>query len=209
MALRTRLSIGVRHVADFLDHRLPRIAAIARPAWRTVGGPLGLAGYWAHRRHFQYYREVVRLARTYVPAGGSVLDVGANDTLLLGRLDWFRRRVALDRNPIPAQPGAERVRSDFLDYRPESPFDLVICLQVLEHQDVAEPFARKLLHTGRMVIVSVPHEWPAGRRANHPQDPVSEAKLVGWMGRSPIETLIVRDAGADRLIAVFSGAAPR
>jgi hypothetical protein len=196
-------------VADFLDDRLPRVAAIARPAWRRVGAPLGLGGYWAYRRHFQYYREVVRLARTYVPAGGSVLDVGASDTMVLSRLDWFRRRVALDIKRIPAQPGAERVRADFLEYRPESPFDLVICLQVLEHQEEVEPFARKLLHTGRTVIVSVPYEWPAGRREGHPQDPISEAKLVGWMGRPPIETMVVRDAGADRLVAAFSGVAPK
>ena len=55
--------------------------------------------------------------------------------------------------------------------------------------------------------MSVPYEWPAGRYPGHVQDPVSEAKLVGWMGRVPVETRVVRN-GAERLIAVFPSSAP-
>jgi hypothetical protein len=204
---RNLLSIGVRHLAAFLDERSPGVAAIARPAWRKVSRTLGLDDYWSHRRHFHYYQEVLRLARAHVPAGRAVLDVGANDTRVLRQLDWFDRRVALDVNPIPHQRGIERVQTDFLAYRPGLSFDLVICLQVLEHLDDPVNFARKLLATGRTVIVSVPHEWPAGLRAGHVQDPVSEAKLIGWVGRPAIETRLVRN-GMDRLIAVFPGSAP-
>lgn len=207
MGARSWLSIGVRNLAGFLDQRSPGVAAVARPAWRKVSGTLGLDDYWSHRRHFNYYREVLRLARSHVPAGRDVLDVGANDTRLLRQLDWFERRVALDVNPIPRQRGIERVQTDFLAYRPGLRFDLVICLQVLEHLDDPATFARKLLVTGRTVIVSVPHEWPAGFRAGHVQDPVSQAKLIGWVGHSPIETSLVRD-GLERLIAVFPGSAP-
>jgi len=206
VAVRTWLRIGVRHVAGFLDDWSPRVAAVARPAWRKVSVTLGLDDYWAHRRHFLYYQEVLRLARVHVPEGHTVLDVGANDTKVLRQLDWFQRRVALDINPIPAQRGIERVQTDFLAYRPDAPFDLVICLQVLEHLHDPATFARRLVDMGRTVIVSVPHEWPAGLRPSHVQDPVSEAMLLGWMGRPAVETMIVRN-GRDRLIAVFPGAA--
>jgi len=209
VVIRRWLSIGVGRAADFLDHRLPWVAAIARPVWWKVGGPLGRPGYWADRQHLRYYQEVVRLARVYVPEGRSVLDVGAADTMVLDRMGWFQRRVVLDRSRIPPRPRIERVQSDFLDYRPDTLFDLVICLQVVEHLDDPVTFARKLLETGRTLIVSVPHEWPADRRKGHVQDPVTEAKLVGWMGRPAVETKIVRDGSADRLIAVFRGSAPR
>ena len=204
MAVRTWFLIGVRYLADLLDYRSPRVAAVARPAWRKVSGAIGLDDYWSHRHHFQYYQEVLRLARAHVPAGRTVLDVGANDTRVLRRLDWFERRVALDVNPMPSQRGIERVQTDFLAYRADPPFDLVICLQVLEHLSDPATFARKLLEVGRTVIVSVPYQWPTGLHPGHVQDPVSEAMLVGWVGRSPVETRIVRN-GRDRLIAVFPG----
>jgi hypothetical protein len=180
------------------------VARLLRPAWWALDRRLGLTIYWGQRRHFQYYTEVARLARAYVPAGGSALDVGAADTDLLQRLDWFARRVALDRRPARPHPGVERVVSDFMEYRPPGPFDLVLCLQVLEHLNQPDPFTRKLLLTGRLVIVSVPYLWPAGLYPNHVQDPVDEAKLRSWAGRAPVETSIVRN-GRDRLIAVFQG----
>ena len=82
----------------------------------------------------------------------------------------------------------------------------MLCLQVLEHLEDPETFARKLFESGRSVIVSVPYRWPAGLRPGHVQDPVDEAKLIGWTGRTPVETCVVRN-GRDRLIAVFHGAA--
>ena len=67
---------------------------------------------------------------------------------------------------------------------------------------------RKLLLTGRLVIISVPYLWPAGLHAAPVQDPVDEAKLVTWAGQAPVETRVVRN-GRARLIAVFRGAPPR
>ena len=143
------------------------MAAFARPAWRAVRAWLGRTGYWQGRRHLAYYQEVVRLARVHVPAGSAVLDVGASDTRVLADLDWFPRRVALDIMPLPRRPGIERVSADFLAYRPPLRFDLVLCLQVLEHLQDPQTFARKLLDSGRIVIVSVPYQWPVGRNPRH------------------------------------------
>lgn len=163
------------------------------------------ADYWQSRRDFRYYREVVRLAKEHAPAEGSALDVGAREAELLQWLDWFERRVALDVDPIPARPGVETVTADFGEFEPDACFDLVLCLQVLEHLQEPESFARKLLETGRTVIVSVPHRWPGWVTDEHLHDPVDEAKLRRWTGRDPIETSIVEDLGMERLICVYRG----
>jgi SAM-dependent methyltransferase len=167
-----------------------------------VNRRLGLAGYWRSRSHLRYYDEVVALARRHEPGGQAVLDVGAGDTEMLRRLTWFPRRVALDRRPGPRQRGVERVVADFLAYTPPRRFDLVLCLQVLEHLEDPGPFARRLLAAGETVIVSVPYRWPAGLSPGHVQDPVDEAKLASWTGCEPVETQLVVN-GLTRLIAVY------
>jgi SAM-dependent methyltransferase len=158
--------------------------------------------YWDRRRHFNYYTHVVRLAEQHAPRGGQVIDVGVYQSDVLGRLPWFQRRVALDLLPIPPQEGIEVVQMDFMQYRPDAAFDLVLCLQVLEHLDEPEPFAQKLMRTGRTVIISVPYKWPRGQCRNHVQDPVDETKLALWTGREPVESCVAAD-GRERLIAVY------
>jgi len=184
---------------------------VARPPWRVFTKLLSQLGYrevrpesayWERRRHYNYYREVERLARIHAPSGGQVIDVGANETEVLQRLDWFGRRVALDLRYVPPQPGIETVVMDFMAYQPASEFDLVICLQVLEHLQEPAIFARKLLATGRTIIISVPYKWPVGKSKRHPQDPVDEAKLEMWTQRKPVEVSVIAD-GSERLVAVF------
>ena len=187
-----------------LKSHAPGVARILRPAWSMLDRRFRLTTYWARRQHLQYYQEVERLARVYAPAGGSVLDVGAADTELLRRLNWFTHRVALDRRPPRPSRNVERVVADFMDYRPPKRFDLVLCLQVLEHLEEPEAFARKLLESGRRVIISVPYRWPVGLSPSHVQDPVDEAMLNRWAGQIPVETHVVRD-DHERLVAVFQG----
>ena len=159
--------------------------------------------YWDQRRDFGYYREVVALTRRHVPGGGSALDVGARGTEILGRLGWFSRRVAIDVVGMKARPGIETVEGDFLEYDPGGGFDLVLCLQVLEHLEHPGPFARKVLGTGRIAIVSVPYLWPGWVTDEHVQDPVDEAKLADWTGAEPVEVSIVEDLEMERMIAVY------
>jgi hypothetical protein len=197
------LGVWIKPVADALELRAPRLYRAARRPWRVLVRRLSLSGYWETRRHMNYYREAVRLAREHVSGGDRVLDVGSEETRLLGELDGFERRVALDIRPFPPQPGVERVVADFLEYRPDGPFDLVLCLQVLEHVDAPGPFARKLLATGRVVIISVPYRWPKGLEEDHIHDPIDEAKLRSWTGADPVEVCLVTDRSRQRLIAVY------
>lgn len=151
----------------------------------------------------RYYAQVLEFARRYAPTGGSVVDVGGRDCAYIQWFDWFERKVVIDLKPPPASPGVETLAGDFLAWQPDGRFDLVLCLQVLEH--LAEPalFCRKLLGTGRTVIVSVPYRWPKGLCSYHVQDPVDEAKLRGWAGGPPRDRAIVRDGNRERLVAVF------
>ena len=195
-------------IGEGLRRRSPRIYRFVKPAWyraeQCVRRLLSKPGYWESRRDYAYYKEVVRFARLYVPKGRSVIDVGAGQTQVLRELDWFDRRVSLDVTYRPSQRGIERIEADFMEYRANETFDLVLCLQVLEHLDAPGPFARKLLSLGRTTIISVPYRWPAGDYPPHVQDPVDEVKLEAWTCRKPTAMSIVADHGSERLIAVYA-----
>ena len=74
------------------------------------------------------------------------------------------------------------------------------------------PFARRLLELGRLVLVSVPHNWPKGATKSHLHDPVDLAKVAGWFGRAPNYHLVVREPfvgrKGERLFALFDPADP-
>jgi hypothetical protein len=186
---------------------LSRFVQLFRPTSRR-GQRTPAGEYWQRRRQMRYYAEVLRLARKHAPQAESVLDVGPNGTPLVCELGWIPSKTVIDLGS-QAIPGATCLQGDFLKYEPQRPFDLVLCLQVLEHVGPAREFAQRLLGAGRLVIVSVPYRWPAGSCQHHVQDPVDEEKLRGWMEQSFVEHKIIRDGARDRLIAVLEGKAQR
>jgi len=202
--VRTRLYLRGEQAFNWLGRRHPRLYRLARLPWRRLTRLLGVPTYWDRRSHYRYYAEVVRLAREHVPDGGRVLDVGAYEAELLRQLDWFDERLALDLRYIMPRQGVKTLVADFRRYEPDGRYDLVLCLQVLEHLRDPDEIARKLLRTGRTVIVSVPYMWGPGGRGGHLHDPVDEAKLRLWTDRDPDESLIVDDDGRRRLIAVYA-----
>lgn len=164
-------------------------------------------GYWEGRRGFRYYTRVVELARHYAPDARTAIDVGPKDTPFLESIDWVPSKTAIDLRTLPVVRGANNLLGDFMEFHPKGPFDLVFCLQVLEHLADPGPFARKLIATGKLVIISVPYKWPKGSCRWHLQDPVDEAKLLGWTERPWLKTDVVQDGSKQRLIAVFDGMA--
>lgn len=186
---------------------MPFLRGLADEGRRTLRRLLGrdkLNPYWESRKAFRYYAEVIRMARTYAKHANSVLDVGPHDTPFVAELTWIRQKTAIDLYHLPQIKGVHGLRGDFLQFEPATRFDLVLCLQVLEHLDDPTPFARKLLQTGTTVIVSVPYMWPKGFCEWHVQDPVNETKILTWMGREWLEHSIVEDGdGLRRLVAVY------
>lgn len=161
--------------------------------------------YWHRRQDFLYYQVVRILATKLAEGSDSILDVGSHGSPYL---EWFAdvpNRTSLDLVEPYRADGITSVVSDFLAWEPDRRYDLVLCLQVLEHVRDAKSFARKLLRTGRIVLVSVPYRWPAGVSKNHVQDPVTIEKLVDWFGRMPDHThLVVEPSTAkERLVCVF------
>ncbi len=159
--------------------------------------------YWEGRKDFRYFAEVTRMARAYAAAAETVLDVGPHQTTFVTQLSWIRHKTAIDLHNRPKMRGVQGIRGDFMEFEPPQRFDLVICLQVMEHLVEPAPFARKLLRDGHRVIVSVPYRWPKGQCKYHPQDPVDEDKIKAWMGRDWLEHAIVEDAGMRRMVAVY------
>ncbi len=164
--------------------------------------------YWEQRKHFQYYRTALKLCYDAAFDARSVLDVGCYNTPFLEWLGWIPIKVAIDRLEMAEMPGVQKIRGDFLRWSAnlETPFDLVLCLQVLEHLPEPHAFAQGLLAAcaeDGVVIVSVPYKWPAGSCVHHCQDPVDIPKLESWFDRSLKVAAVTTDEGMERVVAVF------
>lgn len=134
-----------------------------------------------------------------------MLDVGSNNCPYL---DWFPKvpeRVSVDLLHPYEAPGVVSIKSDFLSWSPSRKFDVVTCLQVLEHIPDAGAFARKLLEVSKVLVVTVPYKWARGGVKSHVHDPVGEEKMLEWFGRRPNFSYRCQKVTADvvRLIHVY------
>jgi hypothetical protein len=164
-----------------------------------------MCDYWTDRKEFNYYKKTIELATRFASDAESVIEVGAGRTKLLEEITWVKEKIAIDLERKPTIQGALNIHADFMKYKAKKCHDLVFCLQVLEHLTQPELFMKKLLQTGKKVIISVPYEWPEGLCIYHVQDPVSNEKVLQWAGKDWLHSEIVDDAGMKRLVAVFDG----
>lgn len=163
------------------------------------------AAYWKARQDFIYYTVVRVIASNISKGKTSVLDVGSNGCPTLEWFDSMPDRTSLDlRKPYVAD-GITSHTEDFITWEPDRRYDVVTCLQTLEHVPNATAFARKLLAVGESVIVSVPYKWPEGKTRGHVHDPVDEDKMEEWFGRKPNFQYICTElmAPVERLICVY------
>ncbi len=160
--------------------------------------------YWKKRQHLLYYQAVRILTEDLAAGASSIIDVGSSGCPYL---DWFPdvpHRTSLDlRKPYKA-PGVNSVTADLLEWEPDRHYDVVLCLQVIEHVPEAEAFAQKLLTLGDVLVATVPHRWNPGT-PGHVHDPVDEAKMLSWFGRQPNYSYICREIAspAGRLLNVY------
>ncbi len=163
------------------------------------------ASYWEGRRNVLYYQVVRVLTEGLGKKAKSIIDVGSGGCPYL---DWFPKiahRTSLDIAVPHVAEGVTSVKADFLAWTPDRRYDIVLCLQVLEHIPDAGAFARKLLDIGAVVVASVPYKWPHGKTASHVHDPVDEEKMLAWFGRAPNFSYVCREvvAPVERLICVY------
>lgn len=163
--------------------------------------------YWNNRFDLLYYQYVYLLCRVVGREAKTALDVGSRATPFLEWLPWIDERVSVDLELPYSSPTVTGLKADFFEYAPERRFDLVTCLQVLEHVPEAPRFAQKLLEVSRHLVVSVPFEW-SNKAPGHVHDPVTLEKLTGWVGRPPnfhvvVEELFAPRTNSRRLIAYY------
>jgi hypothetical protein len=160
--------------------------------------------YWEERKHFKYYKFVEKWIKKISP-GDSIIDVGSADTqiVLAGN---FKKRIVIDKSGLYKElPNVEYFYGDFLKWKPTLVADLVLCLQVLEHQgdDEVIDFTKKLFKIGKNIIISIPYKWEKGRLKSHKQDPINMKKLETWTGRKPDKYKFIKEKGSKRLIALY------
>ena len=170
----------------------------------AVQRPKVVSSYVQRRQTQIYYRYVYRLVRGVAPRIDSIMDVGSGKTSCLEQFDWIPIRKTIDIAHPYTSEFVGGIKADFLEYQVDERYDLVLCLQVLEHIPQVEEFTQKLFDVSRSVLISVPYKWPKGSTKGHIHDPVDEAKLRAWTRRKPDYQIIVTEPfGASRLFAYY------
>ena len=160
-----------------------------------------LSDYYEPDRNFQYYRHVLKWLEFLKPT--SVLDVGGRRSPILERLSPSIERVCLDIERIPGLPqGVRRITSDFMAWTPDKLYDVVVCLQVLQHIEDPKAFLQKLFQVGKTVVLCIPYQLPQGMNAGR-HAMLDEKSLYKWSGRTPNATQLISDVGLFRLLAVY------
>ncbi|MFQ8429987.1 class I SAM-dependent methyltransferase [Amaricoccus sp. W119] len=163
--------------------------------------------YWRKRTDLMYYQYFKYFVRCLAPNAKSLIDIGSGNAPYLEWFDWIPDRVSFDKAHPYQSETVRGLEGDFFTFDFGQRFDLVTCMQVLEHIPDAERFARRLTEIGDLLLVSVPFRWPKGQTRGHVNDPVDLKKLSRWFGREPNYSMIVREpfvkrAGA-RLFAIY------
>ncbi len=163
--------------------------------------------YAERRRNHIYYKVIKNVLETIVNNSSkspeSIIDVGSADTDMLSDLA-IKKKVALDIREHPnTGNGVENICADWLTYNTNGKFDIVCCFQVLEHIEDAASFAKKLLSSGKIVLISVPYKWRVGAAKSHVQDPVDEFKVCGWTDQLPDFQFIIQENHGEQLRRIF------
>lgn len=162
-------------------------------------------GYWDGRKKMSYYGEAVKLACKYAPNARTLLDVGGRDCLYT--LDVpAELRVTVDPDRGPNNPGIRWVQADFMQWQADQIYDVAFCLQVMEHIPDAANFLKKLLMVARVVVVSVPFNWPP--TPDHTHHRLKSDVFENWADRKPDYLVKIKENGrppsySKRVMAVF------
>jgi hypothetical protein len=169
--------------------------------------PYASGAYWRERTDLLYYSYVRFIVRCVGRDAQSILDVGTGSCPYLEWFHWIPEKWSIDIRAPYSSDTVQSIVGNVRDVEFGRKFDICTCLQVLEHVQDVEPFARRLLEVARLVVVSVPYKWPAGTTKGHKNDPVSLSDLHRWFGRIDNYHLIVEEPFVEvkskRLIAIY------
>ena len=185
--------------------KFPRLALL-RKIWRKIKKLFRKEKTYAeHREQANYSRRVIELLKEIASDSDcdSVIDVGSKGVDVISGLP-LKNKVSIDLTcPLVAEC-VEGITGDFFDFQPKEQFDIVCCMQVLEHIPEVEKFAEKLFEIARRyVVLSVPYKWECGYCHWHIHDPVDEEKLAAWTKEQPILTEYIRDGNDVRMLCVY------
>jgi len=128
----------------------------------------------------QYYKEVRILINSLCQRHQlrSILEVGC------GLCDNIKQYPIEDKTIIdlwyaPKFENVTCIHGNILNYNFDRQFDIVICLQVLEHIPDIENAIKKIFDLAKQyVIISLPYKWIIGKQPGHIHDPITNSKLT-------------------------------
>jgi hypothetical protein len=173
-------------------------------------GPPGTA-----RKSLRIYDAAYASASMFSESATSALEVGCVKPSFLEHFNWIPNRVCVSpyyagyskvQDSAKSDEAVTYLTDDFNEWKQREQYDLVVCMQVIEHVPNPEKTMSKLLESGKVVLVSAPYLWPdCGSKCNHLHHNISEYTIKAWAGKDPVVSLIVseKDSGARRLISIF------
>ena len=221
---RRGVSWSRRNVARVLASRRPLRGTAAKEAPQVVvpkgNGSAATADeaqisraeqYWRKRKDLVYLHVVRTLMDGLAISASSAIDIGSNGCPYITWLPDHVSKASLDLRRPYVGDGVESIKANFLKWDPPHRYDLVMCLQVLEHVPDVVPFCKKLLDISNVLVVSVPYKWPKNHSLNHIHDPVDEKKMRQWFGFEPNFSYVATEviSKTSRLIQVFDLQVPQ
>lgn len=163
--------------------------------------------YWRNRTDLLYYQYMRYIIRCIATDATSIIDVGSGNSPYLEWFGWIPEKVSVDLKVPYSSEKVTPITGNILDLSFEKKYDILTCMQVLEHVPEPTRFARRLTDLSDLLLISVPHKWPKGSVKSHVNDPVTLEDVIAWFGRKPNYHLVVREPfmgqKGERLFAIF------
>ena len=152
-------------------------------------------------KDYKYYKLVKKLIKILSGNNKTILDIGSANIDLMSEYS-FSERVSVSLDGAINNDKIVGYQMDFFDFNVKKKFDIVTCLQVVEHIEDAKAFVQKILNSGKVCILSVPYKWEKDSCKYHVQDPIDENKIYGWTNTKSVFSFLVKD-GSYRIIIVI------
>lgn len=156
----------------------------------------------------EYYNWVANKIFELKP--DSIAEVGGGHILLSILPSYFcKSKTMVDIRPqnkcgddLLEMWGIDFLQLDVLNYELPFNYDLLICLQMLEHFDNPKSIVERLWAKAKNKIFSVPYNW--GPSPGHIQDYITEEVFFSWFPRRQDEYVIIKEnSGNERIIGVW------